>query len=605
MCRSRCCRLLALIPLLSVISLRSQTAAPDSGNSVATIKTKVRLVLVDIVVTNGKGDAVTGLHKEDFQISEDGQPQTIATFEEHHGAPPTQIKLPTLPPHVYTNFPLTQTADSVNVLLLDALNTPSRDQSYVHSQMIKYLKTVPPGTRIAIFTLASRLRMLQGVTTDSSELLAVLNSAQAGPRQSPLLPSDAEADADQRMIDFMIENSSGPGTAPATSAMAAVDPINAMKQFLADSAAFQTEQRIGITLQALQQLARYLSSVPGRKNVIWFSGSFPAGILPNSDLVDPFTSAETFQEDIRKTTDLLTAGQVALYPIGAEGLAPDKAFEANAQEIGEKRPSLAMRDQVKHLQTGEVARDSNHSSMDQLAKDTGGQAFYNTNGLNDALTRVVNNGTRYYSLAYTPSNSVMDGKYRRIQVKLLKGKDNLAYRRGYYADDLQTVLAAGQKPDTDPLLMLMGRNLPDYSQILYKIKVVPSNPQPAPDAPRIGSNPDLKGPFTRYAVDFAIAPQDLKLDSTPEGGRHGNIEIVLLAYDREGKPLNFVVTKGDVNLDAKLYENVQKVGLQIHKEIDVPKQYVFLRTGIYDLKSNTAGTLGVPLVEAVASAAKQ
>jgi VWFA-related protein len=470
--------------------------------------------------------------------------------------------------------------------------------------MIKYLKTIPPGTRIAIFTLASRLRMLQGVTTDSSELLAVLNSAQAGPRQSPLLPSDAEADADQRMIDFMIENSSGPGTAPATSAMAAVDPINAMKQFLADSAAFQTEQRIGITLQALQQLARYLSSVPGRKNVIWFSGSFPAGILPNSDLVDPFTSAETFQEDIRKTTDLLTAGQVALYPIGAEGLAPDKAFEANAQEIGEKRPSLAMRDQVKHLQTGEVARDSNHSSMDQLAKDTGGQAFYNTNGLNDALTRVVNNGTRY-SLAYTPSNSVMDGKYRRIQVKLLKGKDNLAYRRGYYADDLQTVLAAGQKPDTDPLLMLMGRNLPDYSQILYKIKVVPSNPQPAPDAPRIGSNPDLKGPFTRYAVDFAIAPQDLKLDSTPEGGRHGNIEIVLLAYDREGKPLNFVVTKGDVNLDAKLYENVQKVGLQIHKEIDVPKQYVFLRTGIYDLKSNTAGTLGVPLVEAVASAAKQ
>lgn len=597
-------RVLGLVPFLLVFPLHSQTAAPDSGNTVATIKSKVRLVLVDVVVTNGKGEAVTGLQKQDFEILEDGKPQTISTFEEHHGAPPTQIKVPPMPPHVYTNFPVTQTADSVNVLLLDALNTPSRDQSYVHSQMIKYMKTIPPGTRVAIFTLASRLRMLQGVTTDSSELLAVLNRAQAGPQQSPLLPSNAETDADQRMIDFMIENSSGPGGSAPTLAMAAVDPINAMKQFLADTAAFQTEQRVGITLQALQQLARYLSSVPGRKNVIWFSGSFPSGILPNSDLVDPFTSADTFQEDIRKTTDLLTAGQVALYPIGAEGLAPDMAFEANAQEIGEKRPSLAMQDQVKHLQAGEVARDSNHSSMDQLAKDTGGQAFYNTNGLNDALTRVVNNGTRYYSLAYSPSNPTMDGKYRRIQVKLLKGKDNLAYRRGYYADDLQTVLAAGQKPDTDPLLMLMGRNLPDYSQILYKIKVVPSNPQPAPDAPRIGSNPDLKGPFTRYGVDFAIAPQDLKLDPTPDGGRHGNIEIVLLAYDREGKPLNFVVTKGDVNLDAKLYESVQKVGLQIHKEIDVPQQYIYLRTGIYDLKSNTAGTLGVPLIDAVTSAKK-
>ena len=598
----RCCRFLGLVPLFLVLSLHSQTAAPDPGNTVTTIKSKVRLVLVDVVVTNGKGEAVTGLHKDDFEILEDGKPQSISTFEEHHGVPPTQIKLPTLPPHVYTNFPTPQNADSVNVLLLDALNTPSRDQVYVHSQMIKYLKTIPAGTRVAIFTLASRLRMLQAVTTDSSELLAVLNSAQAGPQQSPLLASDAEADANQRLIDFMIENSAAPN--PQTLAQAAIDPINAMKQFLSDTAAFQAEQRIGITLQALQQLARYLSSVPGRKNVIWFSGSFPLSIFPDADVPDPFNTAITFQDDIRKTADLLTAGQVALYPIAAEGLAPDTAFEANGKEIGQKRPSLVTRDQVKQLQAGEVSRDLNHTSMDEMAKDTGGQAFYNTNGLNDALTRVVNNGTRYYSLAYTPANQKMDGKYRRIQVKLLKGKDNLAYRRGYYADDLETALAAGQKADTDPLLMLMGRNLPDYSQILYEIKVLPSDPQPAPDAPRIGSNTDLKGPFTRYVVDFAVSPRDLKLDPTPDGGRHGNIEIVLLAYDREGKPLNFVVTKGDVNLDAKLYANTQQVGLQIHKEIDVPKEYVYLRTGIYDLKSNTAGTLGVPLTDAVNSPPK-
>jgi VWFA-related protein len=588
--------LLAAVPLCP-LPLHSQTASAISGKTVPTIESKVRLVLVDVVVTNGKGDAVTGLHKEDFEVLEEGKPQTISTFEEHHGAAPTQIKLPTLPPHVYTNFPVTQTADSVNVLLLDALNTPTRDQTYVHAQMIKYLKTIPPGTRVAIFTLASRLRMLQGVTTDSSELVAVVNSSNASTHASALLPSDVEKDANQGIIDFMIANSSAPGSAqaPVTAAMAAVDPINAMKQFLSDTAAFQTEQRVGITLQALQQLARYLSSVPGRKNVIWFSGSFPVGILPNPDQVDPFTVTPSFEDDMRKTADLLTAGQVALYPVAAEGLAPDEATQANAMEIGEKRPTMAMRDQVRNLQTGAADRDSNHNAMEQLAKDTGGQAFYNTNGLNDALARVVNNGTRYYSLAYSPNNPTMDGKFRRIQVKLLKGKDTLAYRRGYYADDLGTALAAGQKPDTDPLLMLMGRNLPDYSQILYKIKVLPADPQPAPGAARIGSNTEMKGPFTRYGVDFAIAPQDLKLEPTSDGGRHGGIEIVLLAYDREGKPLNFVVTKGDVNLDPKLWASVRQVGLQIHKEIDVPKEYVYLRTGIYDLRSNTAGTLGIPL----------
>lgn len=72
-----------------------------------------------------------------------------------------------------------------------------------------------------------------------------------------------------------------------------------MKQFLSDTAAFQTEQRIGTTLQALPQLARYLSGVPGRKNVIWFSGSFPISIFPDSDVPDPFNIATTFQDDSR------------------------------------------------------------------------------------------------------------------------------------------------------------------------------------------------------------------------------------------------------------------------------------------------------------------
>ena len=199
----RRCHLLGLVPLLfSVLSLHSQTASPDSGNP-ATIKTKVRLALVDVVVTNDKGDSVTGLHKGDFQVLEDGKPQTISTFEEHHGGPPTQIKLPTLPPHVYTNFPVSQTSDAVNVLLLDAMNTPRLDQAYVHTQMINYLKTIPPSTRVAIFTLASRLRMLQGVTTDSSELLKVLNSVQAGPQESSLLPSDGETEAIHHFIGFV------------------------------------------------------------------------------------------------------------------------------------------------------------------------------------------------------------------------------------------------------------------------------------------------------------------------------------------------------------------------------------------------------------------
>lgn len=591
---------LALLASASTL-VRSQAASPAPADSTPVVKTKARLVLVDVVVTNDKGEPVTGLQKKDFEVLEDGKPQVISTFEEHHGAPLTQIQLPPLPPHVYTNFPLVQAADSVNIILLDALNTPSRDQVYVRSQMLKYLKTIPPGTRVAVFTLASQLRMLQGVTTDSSELLTAVNGTKAA-QQSALLPSDAENDANQRRIDFLTQEDQGPP--PKTLAAAAVDPVQAAKQFIADTAAFETTQRIGITLEAMQQLARYLSGVPGRKNLIWFSGSFPEAIFSDPDLPDPFNNAASFRDEIRKTTDLLSSAQLAIYPIAAEGLASDAVFQANNSEIGQKRPSLAMRDSVKQMQSGAASRDSNHTAMEDLAKDTGGEAYYNTNGLSGALARVVSNGARYYSVSYSPSNTAMDGKFRRIQVKLVSGKASLAYRRGYYADDLATALSVGPKADSDPLLAFMGRNLPDYTQILYKVLVQPSNPQPAPDSPHIGSNTDLKGPFTRYSVDFAISVGDLKLDPAPDGARHGSIEVVLLAYSREGKPLNFVVTHGNVVLQANEYESVRKGGLQIHKEIDVPKGYAYLRTGVYDFKSSTVGTLGVSLTDTVTTAAK-
>ena len=593
-----CCIGLVVFWAVMAASPQPQNAAPDA-QSIPTFKAKVRLVLLDVVVTTNKGEPVTGLKKEDFEVLEDGKPQSVSTFEEHKGAPATQIKLPPMPPNVYTNFPIVQSADSVNVILLDALNTPLADQVYVHKQMIKYLKTIPPSTRVAIFTLASRLRMLQGITTDSSLLLAAINNPRAGPTPSALRASTVESDADQSRIDFLANEAQGPASPNQTMAQAAVDPVNTTRQFLNDTALFETESRMSMTLEAMQQLARYLADIPGRKNVIWLSGSFPAGIVPDSDLTDPFSGAASFQEEIRKTTNLLTTAQISLYPIAAEGLTSDVGFQANNREMTERRGNLSMQDTLQESRKASIDLDASHASMEQLARDTGGQAIYNTNGLNDALTRVVNNGSRYYSLAYSPTNPNMDGKYRHIQVKLVRRKETITYRHGYYAEETQTDSA--KKNNLDPLMQLMGRNLPDYTQIVYKVLVQPTNPQPAPGAARAGNNADLKGPITRLGVDFAVSVDDLHTDPGPDGSRHGNIEVMIVAYDLQGEPQNLVVGRSELRIPAKDYVNVQRAGLQIHKEIDVPKADVFLRTGIYDLNSKSAGTLGVPLRSVAAS----
>jgi len=152
------------------------------------------------------------------------------------------------------------------MLLLDSLNTPLPDQVYVHEQMLKQLRTIPPNTRVAVFALASRLRMLQGVTTDSAALLAAINGQKAGAQASALLQSEIEKQANQRRVDFLIENevgSSNSNQSQVQEAVEAVEAVNAEKMFMNDTQVFLAEARVASTLQALQQLARYLLTIPG------------------------------------------------------------------------------------------------------------------------------------------------------------------------------------------------------------------------------------------------------------------------------------------------------------------------------------------------------
>ena len=395
---SRCIVFLVVLGGPLLMGARSRNLAPENKAGVPTFKTGAHLVVVDVVATNGKGDPITGLKQEDFEVLEDGKPQSIATFEEHSGTAISPIELPPMPPNVFTNFPRTQSTESINVLLLDSLNTPLPDQVYVHEQMLKQLKTIAPKTRVAVFTLASRLRMLQGVTTDSAALLAAINGQKVGMKASPLLQSETEKQANQRRVDFLIENEVGSSNSDQSQVQEAVEAVNAEKMFMNDTQVFLADARVATTLQALQQLSRYLLTIPGRKNVMWFSGSFPAGILPNPDLTDPFGGEKSFQEEIKKTTALLAAAQVALYPIGAEGLATDSTYQANGVEIGEKRGSATVQDQIQNSRNESFNRDSSHAVMEQLAKETGGQAFYNANGLGAAMQRAIDNSSHYYSL---------------------------------------------------------------------------------------------------------------------------------------------------------------------------------------------------------------
>jgi VWFA-related protein len=413
---------------------KTATTTPTSQSEPpAVFKSTAALVLVDVLVSNGQ-DAIHGIPRDQFRLLEDGKEQKLIALEEHSAVDPAALqKPPTLPPNIYSNIPQTSVPSAVNVLLLDALNTPLADQAYVRQQMISYLKNIAPGTRIGIFTLASKLRMVQGVTSDSTPLLAALNGKTAIgkttlPNQSALL-ADLYDTTTSDMSDTL------------TQMGATSDAIASIQQFEADYAAFQMDLRVRYTLDAFQALARYLRGIPGRKNLIWFSGSFPISLDPDVTLQSPFEAMRSYAPDVSETTAMLAASRVAVYPVDARGLFNDPQFSAQMPGSG----NIASSGSGNMMGSGGTGRGSRsrgsgslggsataprntqsgpkffqqtaaeHATMQQIAEETGGRAYYDTNGIKEAVAAAIQNGANYYTLAYTPADKI-DGRFHKFQI---------------------------------------------------------------------------------------------------------------------------------------------------------------------------------------------
>jgi VWFA-related protein len=562
-------------------------------NQMPVYRTSARDVIVDVVVTKSNGDPVGGLTKQDFEIKEDGKTQAIDFLEEHtatSSASDEPRPLPKLPPGTYTNAPLAPVGDSVNVLLLDTLNTPQQDQAYVHNEIRDFLKKMQPGTRIAIFALGSKLRYVQGFTTDTGVLLAALNDKGKG--AAPVKQSRDSGDAADNAADIerlTMMQSMGAGYLEAA---------------LADASSFDLKTRVSMTFEALDHLALYLAGIPGRKNLIWFSSSFPVVLFPNPAQRASFEKSPKMRgylNQVKKTVDMFTVSQISIYPVGAQGVMVEHVGEA--ETAGPAGPegsghfgNLAdgpMSNGAMSPFIGSAAdRANTMAAMQQLASSTGGKAYFNTNDLGGALTHAINDGAHYYTLSYSPTNAKMDGTYRNIEIRLRKGHDTLAYRRGYNADAASSPEPAA---GTDPMAPMMKLGLPSATGVLYGVHVTPMAKQPLPDATRAGQNANLKGPAVRYNVNFFVRLSDVALQVDSKGDHDGKLEAGLMAYDRDGNPVNWDRITLAMNLRPAEFGAMQKSGIPVHMEIDLPVEYAYLVTGVYDWSSGKSGSLEVPM----------
>lgn len=584
-----CCCVAAL--LSGQITAIAQDAAPKPS---PTIRATTDLVVVDVVVTDNHQNPVRGLKASDFAVLEDGHPQSIKSFEESAAsAPAPRPSMPKLAPGTFTNYSvLPPTSGALNILLLDRLNTPMQDQMVMREQILKYLKDDRSGTPMAIFGLSSHLQLLQGFTSDPELLRAAVSGKKGNAQGSHLMDNPVSGDNpgdDNPVLD-----------AEANSSNANPAVVANLTQFLAEQQAFQLQQRARYTLDALNNLGRYLSRLPGRKNLIWFSGSFPISILPDTDLANPFSVVASSEDEFRETVGLLALSQVSVYPIDARGLVSTPML--NAMNSGHKYASRAGSFGQDNLRFSQQ-NASEHATMNQMAEATGGKAFVNTNGLKEAVEKAITAGSNYYTLSYSPSNKNWKGEYRKIAVKTERQGVTLAYRRGYFADDPTAPTHHGEKSKGanapqpfNAMQVAMLRGGPFPTQILFKVSVRPSNgAEESTIAPSNRSNANMKGPYRRYSVYFTASPSDIHC-STINALHHCELEFVTNLYDPNGVLQNVVVNgiRGDLTNDN--YALIMREGIQFVHEVSIPvKGEYFLRCGVHDMLTDHVGAVELPV----------
>jgi len=557
-------------------------AKPQVNEGTPLFKAETRQALVDVVITDGRGHFIPGLKSDDFAVVEDGKPQKISAFDLHSHttsekpAPPIQ-----LPPHQYSNYQIADPDRPVTIILLDVLNTGVQDQANTKKRMIQFLKELPPGQRIGLFALSTRLQTIQGFTGDSDTLV---NAAKMLLRNTSPLTSGEQ---DRQNSEITASNEEVNGGARGL--------LDHMRSILIKEQVYQQRQRIDLTLAALQSLARAVSAYPGRKNLLWLSAEYPLRLSPS--LLPTNSASEQAQNgleasrradalmtrasQVQETAALMTASQIAVYPIDIRGtINPGTGIDISSPAInGTPGQFEDIRRYTAQRQT--TMRWDDHEAMTDIARETGGQAFYGSNDLKAALSRSMQDGSNYYTISYAPENRDWNGKYRKIEVKCVQGGTKLTYRRGYYAF-AKSSLAANGKPVDDQVALLfataMHPEAPTSTMVLLKVQVLP---------------PDATHKAVR--IDYAINPHDVTFLDTEENAKRVMLDLMAVAWDKDGNAKGQDSGRIDATVPINVYEDVMRSHISAHQELEVKAGTYTLRLGVVDRTSRRIGTLDVPL----------
>jgi VWFA-related protein len=526
-----------------------------------------QLVLVPVIVTDGKGRPIAGLKKESFHLEENGKPQVVKIFEEVTTATvsPTTTPAQTQARPGFSNVvPTDPHPRRVTILVLDMLNTPAISQARTRKQLIKYLsKSLDSNEPITLLGFSQKgLQQLHAFTTDTKLLIAALNKV-----------ANQFSIQDRHGVDMQ------PLEAPPTDSSDTDPAFDDLAEFLQTSSdtmqAFKDRDAARRTLDALNQIAQAFSGISGRKTLVWASSGFPFMIddpkefgYMGLDMVDAY----------QRTWRNLITENIAVYPIDVEGLvAPDLSAPNLAPGIAIGRSKGS---QGNTVATRDVKYDRHAEQMDTMrsfADATGGTACLNSNDLAKCFRKAVDDSRSYYLLGFYLGPDDRTPGWRKLKVHVAADGVRVRARDGFYV---------GTPPkDDEPArkaALMMGLSSP------VEFTGIPMNVQ---WTGRIKLKNTVKGVTSeKTSAGFVIS---LPPNSFTIGGEDQTMNLVVaaIAFNRKWEPVAEFSRRVQRKLTPEMVQRAGRDGFTFRETIHVPVGTTLVRFLVRDNRSGEMGSV--------------